>query len=166
MSSIVQTATPVALEALRQPIRAFAPRRPSEENFKVSMLGLADLLEELWDQEEGDTLESTVVWTALHAFPGLIMPGPKPQQLVDLAVGGDLMDAESADLLRSVHKILRILQDFEPPGFAAALWRAVLIAMYGMIELFVVVDDDGSTDRCFELLDAAEAMADKFAGRA
>ena len=98
-----------------------------------------------------------------------------PEQLVALAVGGvapeghkwgPVFDAETADVLRTVHWVLDILRVYEPPGFASALRRAVLLAMYEMIELFVVIEDAGNTDRCFELLDTAEALADKFTGKA
>ncbi len=74
--------------------------------------------------------------------------------------------AETADTLRTLARIRGTLQAFEPPGFAAALWRAVLLAVYGVIEMFVVIDDERNADRCFELLDTAEAMADRFAGKA
>ena len=73
---------------------------------------------------------------------------------------------QTADTLRTLGRIRGALRAFEPPGFAAALWRAALLAIYGMIELFVVVDDERGTDQCFALLDTAEAMADKFSGRA
>ncbi len=85
---------PVALHSLRQPIESFAPRHSSDERFKAAMLGLADQLQELWSQDEDETLESDLVWTALYAFPALTMPGPRPEELVDLTIGGDLMDAE------------------------------------------------------------------------
>ena len=38
MPSIEQTASPVALEALRQPIRSFAPQNPGDLDLKISML--------------------------------------------------------------------------------------------------------------------------------
>ncbi len=139
------------------------------------MLGLSCQLEELWRHEDADTLESNVLWTALYAFPALVLPGPKPEELVAMALRGvapeghkwgTLPDAETADILGTVHRILDILRAYEPPGFAAALWRALLLAIYELVELLVVIEDHGNTDRCFELLDAAEAMADKFTGRA
>ncbi len=157
---------PVALESLRLPIDAFTPRHQADEAFKASMLDLSNLLEELWSSDEDETLECDIVWTALYAFPALTMSGPAPDELVDLAAGGKLMDAETADTLRTLKQIRDTLRAFEPPGVAAALWRAVLIAIYGMIELFVLVDDERNTGRCFELLDTAEAMADKFSGKA
>ena len=166
MPTIQPPSLPVALQPLRRPIEAFIPRHSKDRDFKAAMLELAELLEELWSRDGDETLEGDVVWTALYAFPALTVSGPAPEELVDLAVGGDLMDAETADTLRTLSKIRRVLRAFEPPGFAAALWRAVLLAIYGMIELFVVVDDERNTDRCFELLDTAEAMADRFSGKA
>ncbi len=175
MPSIQQIASPVALESLRRPIRAFTPQRSSDEGFKTSMIGLTDLLEEIWDEEGDETLESNVVWTALYSFPALTRPGPNPAQLVKLAVGGVspegdrwnmAMDAETADTLDAVQTIIRILRAFEPPGFTAALWRAVLLAIYDLIRFFVALDDRRNTELCLELLDAAEAMADQFSGRA
>ncbi len=130
------------------------------------MLGSADLLEDLWDQDGDETLESNIVWSLLYAFPALTASGPAPEELVELAAGGGLMDAETADTLRTLGTIRRALRDFEPPGFAAALWRAVLLGIYGMIELFVLIDDERNADRCFQLLDTAEAMADRFSGKA
>lgn len=155
-----------ALQSLRLPIEAFPTPRPSDELVKAGLLDLAELLGELWNDGEHDTLESEIIWTALYAFPALTVPGPAPVELVDLAASGRLMDGETADILRTVGKIRRLLRAFEPPGFAAALWRAALLAIYGMIELFVVVDDERGTHQCFELLDVAEAMADKFSGKA
>ncbi len=139
------------------------------------MVGLTDLLEELWHDDGDQTLESHVVWTALYSFPALTRTGPKPERLVDLAVGsvplvGDswkiAVDAETADTLDAVHTIIGMLRGFEPPGFAAALWRAVLLAIYDLIRFFVVLGDRRNTERCFELLDTAEALADQFSGRA
>ena len=156
----------VALQALRRPIAAFTARRSSDRELKAAMLDLAEQLEELWSCDEDGTLESDAVWTALYAFSALTAPGPEPEELVELAVGGELMDAETADTLRTLAKIRRMLQAFKPPGYAAALWRAVLLAIYGMIELFVVIDDERNADRCFQLLDTAEALADRFAGKA
>ncbi len=161
-----QTQLPVALQSLRRPIEAFTPRNPGDGAFKASMLGLAAMLEELWFQEEDGSLESDIVWTALYAFSALTVPGPSPEELVELAAAGDLMDAETADTLRTLKQIRNALRGFQPPGFAAALWRAVLLAIYDLIELFVVIDDERNLDRCFELLDTAEAMADRFSGKA
>ena len=155
-----------ALQALRQPIEAFTPRHAKDRDFKAAMLGLADFLEELWASDGDETLESDVVWSALYAFPALTVSGPAPAELVDLAVGGGLMDSETVDTLRTLGRIKRLLRAFEPPGFAAALWRAVLLGIYSMLELFVVVDDERNTGHCFELLDTAEAMADRFMGKA
>ena len=166
MPSTPPLSLPVALESLRGPIESFAATRPSDESFKGSMLGLADQLEDLWSQEEDETLESDILWTALHAFPALTISGPPPEELVELALTGSLMDQETIDTLRTVTRIRRTLRALEPPGFAAALWRSALLAIYGMIELFVLLDDDRGTDQCFALLDTAEAMADKFSGEA
>ncbi len=156
----------VALESLRRPIQAFTPGRPSDECFQVSMLALSDQLEELWGEDEVEALESDIVWMALYAVPALTTPGPTPEELVELAASGDLMDADTADTLRTLKKIRVILLAFEPPGFAAALWRAMLLAIFDVIELFVLIDDERNTARCFELLDTAEAMADRFSGKA
>ncbi len=125
-----------------------------------------DELEELWSQDEDETLESDIIWTALYAFPALTVSGPPPEEMVELTVEGALIDAETADTLHTLKRIRNILRAFEPPGFAAALWRQMLLAIYAMIELFVLVDDERNTDRCFELLDTAEAMADRFSGAA
>ncbi len=154
-----------ALDALRQPIRDYQPPGPSGEAFQGSMLCLADLLEELWSDEEHETLESDVVSTALYAFPGLVHPGPPAAELVELVRGGHLVDGEAADALTTLATIRRALSEFEPPGFAAALWRAALLSIFGMIELFVLLGDDRGTEHCFEMLTTAEAMADRFSGR-
>ncbi len=161
------TATPAvpALDALRRPIHSFTPDKESDERFKAAMLGLCGDLEDLWSQDGDETLESDVVWTALYSFPALVLPGPRPEALVGLALGGGLVDGEAADTLDTVTGIRRVLADFEPPGFAAALWRAALDAIYAMIEHFVVLDDQRGTDQCFALLDVAEALADKLTGR-
>ncbi len=166
MPSTQPASLTVALQSLRHPIAAYTPASPGDECFQASMLGLSDQLEELWSQDEDETLESDIVSTALYAFAALTMPGPAPGELVALAASGDLMDAETADTLCTLKKIRGILRAFEPPGFAAALWRAVLLATYDLLELLVLIDDERHTDLCFELLDTAEAMADKFAGQA
>ncbi len=166
MSTIKPTSLPVALQSLRQPIETFTPARPAEERLQASMLTLSDQLALLWSQDEDETLEGEVVWTALYAFPALVAPGPAPEELVELAAGGNLMDGETADTLRNLAVIRRTLKAFEPPGFAAALWRAVLLRIFGIIELFVLIDDEPITDRCFQLLDLAEYMADRFSGKA
>ncbi len=158
-------ATP-ALDALRQPIRDYQPPGPAGEVFQGSMLCLADLLEELWQDGAGETLESNVVWIALYAFPGLTVPGPPHEELVELARAGRLMDGEAADTLSTLTTIRRTLRAFEPPGFAAALWRDALVAIFGLIEHFVLLDDFRGTQQCFELLDVAEGMADRFSGKA
>ena len=169
MTAIPATAFPkndpsacVALEALRQPIRDFPAPRPCDAPLKTSMLELAAQLEGLWEDGDEDTLEATVVWTALYSFPALISPGPRPRELVNLVIEGRLGDEEMVSTVRTLTKIRRALADFDPPGFAAALWRETLLALYAMVELFVVLDDDRGLSHCFELLDTAEAMADKF----
>lgn len=164
----------VALQSLRRPIETFIPRHASDERFQASMVSFADQLEELWNEGEDETLDSDIVWTALYAFNALTLSGPTPEEWVGLATcdGPEgskwslAVDAETAATLRTLKKIRQTLRAYQPPGFAAGLWRAVLLAIYGMIELFVLVDDERNTDRCFELLDAAEAMADRFAGKA
>lgn len=156
----------VALQSLRQPIHAFAPRHAADEHFQASMLDLADLLEQLWSDDEDETLESDIIWTVLYAFPALTVTGPTPEELVDLTRSGFLIDAETADTLRTLGWIRRILDALEPRGFAAALWRDMLLAIYRMVEHFVLIDEDLCADRCFQLLDTAEALADKFSGAA
>ncbi len=161
-----------ALDALRRPIRDYTPQDPAGAAFKAGMLNLADDLEELWTAEgdetgeplAGEPLESDVLAVALYAFPGLIAPGPPAGDLVDLALGGHLVDAETADTLHALGTIRRRLQAFEPPGFAAALWLRALLAIFGLIEVLVVLGDERSIERCYHLLDDVEAMADKFAG--
>jgi hypothetical protein len=155
---------PPALRALRQPIETFEPRETAEESFQRSMLGLADLLADLWKHDEGDSLESNVVATALYAFPALAAPGPTPEELVELAAGGRLMDAETADLLETLAGVRRLLLAHQPPGFAAALCRSVLLAVFGVIEVFALIDDEGSRDRCHALLDTVELLADRLSG--
>ncbi len=166
MPSIPQTSLPAALESLRRPIENFKPGDSGSRGLKISMIGLADQLADLWSQDEDETLESDIVWSALYAFPALTISGPAPEELVELAAGGHLMDAETAETLRTLRRICRALRAFEPPGFAAAMWRAVLLAIYELIELLVLIDDERVTDVCFELLDTAEAMADRFGGKA
>ena len=160
------TADPnVALDALRRPILAFAPASDSDERFQSAMLCLADDLDALWRDGEDDTLEAAIVWSALYAFPALTVPGPTPRELVEIAAAGHLMDGETAETLTTLGKVRHTVTDFEPRGFAAALWREVLLAIYRLIELFVVIHDERNTARCFELLDTVESMADRFAGR-
>ncbi len=166
MTPTEPTRLPVALESLRRPIETFDPQSPGDRRLKIAMIGLADQLQDLWSQDEDETLDSDVVLTALHAFPALTIPGPEPHELVELAVGGALMDAETADTLRTLRRIRRALRVFEPPGFASALCREVLYSIYRLIELFVLIDDDRNTDHCFELLDWAEVIADRFSGAA
>ncbi len=166
MPSTQPASLPVALESLRRPIKDFTPRSPGNERFQASMLVLSDQLEELWSQGEDETLESDILWTALYVVPALTVPGPTPEELVELVASGELMDAETADTLRTLKKVRAILRAFDPPGFAAALWRAVLLAIYDLIEMFVLIGDERNTDRCFELLDTAEGMADRFSGTA
>ncbi len=159
------TDTIPALDALRHPIREYRPQTPAAEAFRGSMLDLADELEELWADDAAGALETDVVWTAVHAFPGLVAPGPTSGELVDLVLGGHLVDADTADTLHTLGDLRRMLRRFEPPGFAAALWRAALLAVYQLIEVFVVLGDARGTDQCFELLATAERRADKFSGR-
>lgn len=42
----------------------------------------------------------------------------------------------------------------------------MLLAIYRLIELLVIFGDEHATERCLELLEIAEVMADKLAGRA
>ncbi len=155
-----------ALDALRRPIRAFTPEQPGDEPFKAEMLDFCDDLEDLWSQDADETLESEVLWTALYSFPALVLPGPRPQQLVDLMLRSEVTGAETADTLHTLGRIRRVLTAFEPGGFAGALWRAVLLAIYSLIEHFVVLDHRRGIEECFALLDAAEAITDKLTGRA
>ncbi len=165
-----------ALDALRSPVRDYQPADPAGATFKAGMLDLAGDLEDLWTAEDGgplavdpsadEPLDSEVLSTALYAFPGLVAPGPPPGDLVDLVLGGHLADAETADTLHTLGTVRRLLQSFEPPGFAAALCRRALVATFTLIEVLVVLGDQRSLDHCYDLLDAVEVMADRFAGRA
>ncbi len=159
------TTTTPALDALRHPIREYRPQTPAAEAFRGSMLDLADELAELW-AGEASPLETDVVWTAVRAFPGLVAPGPTSGELVDLLLGGHLVDADTADTLNALGDVRSVLRAFEPPGFAAGLWRAALLAAYQLIEVFVVLGDERGTEQCFELLATAERMGDRFSGRA
>ncbi len=160
------TATIPALDALRQTIRDYQPPSPGATGFQEGMLDLSDLLEELWQQDGDETLESDVVCTALYAFPALVATGPAPEEMVDLALaGGELVCAEAADTLHTLGTIRRVLAAHEPPGYTAALWRTVLLAMFSLIELFVVFGDEQSADECFALLDVAEGIADRLSGK-
>ncbi len=146
----------------RLQLRSAPARSPT-----VVSVGLPLMLEQLWaDDAAGNALESDVVWTAVHACPGLVAPGPTSGGLVDLLLGGHLVDAETADVLHTLGDLRRTLRAFEPPGFAAALWRAALLAVYQLIEVFVVLGDARGTDQCLELLATAERMGDHFSRRA
>ena len=161
------TADPnVALDALRRPILAFAPASDSDERFQSAMLCLADDLDALWRDGEDDTLEAAIVWSALYAFPALTVPGPTPRELVEIAAAGHLMDGETAETLTTLGKVRHTVTDFEPRGFAAALWREMVLSIFATLELFVLLDDDRDTARCFTLLDDSEALADRFSGAA
>ncbi len=46
------------------------------------------------------------------------------------------------------------------------MWRATLLSIFRMIELFVLLGDPRGTQHCFELLTTVEAIADKFSGKA
>lgn len=89
MPTTTADVTVPALDALRRPIHDYAPENPAGRAFRGGMLDLANLLEELCEDDD-DTLalEGEVVWTALHAFPGLIAPGPSPTELLDLVMAG------------------------------------------------------------------------------
>ncbi len=170
------TATIPALDALRSPVRAYTPPDDAGVTFKAGMLHLADDLEDLWTTEDdeplaeepraGEGLESDVVAIALYAFPGLITPGPPPGEIVELALGGHLADAGSADTLQTLCTIRGLVQAFEPPGVTAALWRSALLAIFRLIEVFTVLGDQRSVEQCYDLFNTAEAMADRFAGKA
>ncbi len=165
MPTTTPAATVPGLDAQRRPIQDYMPEDPAGRTFRAGMLGLADELEELESDTEA-ALESEIIWTALNAFPGLVEPGPPPAELVDLALGGHLIGAEAADTLRTLAIVRRVLQDFEPPGFTATLFRAALLAIYQLIGVFVVFGDQRAIDQCLHLLDVAERMADRLAGRA
>ncbi len=160
------TDTTPSLAALRRPIRDYRPPTPAAEAFQRSMLSFADELEELWIDDDGHTLEAEVVWSALHAFPALVAPGPPPGDLVELLFGGFLVDAETLDTLDTLAGVRRTLEGFEPPGFAAALWRATLLAVYRLIEVFSMLADRRAVEQCFDLLATAEAISDRLSGRA
>ncbi len=166
MPTTAPDATIPALDALRRPIRAFTAKQPGDQPFRADMLDFCADLEDLWSQEGDETLESDILWTALYSFPALVLPGPRPRQLVDVMLRSEVTDAETAEALHTVGRIRRVLTAFEPGGFAGALWRAVLLAIYSLIEHFVVLDHRRGIEECFALLDAAEAIADKLTGRA
>ncbi len=155
-----------ALDALRRPIRDYTPPDAAGVAFKDGMLCLADDLEDLWSGEGDETFEADVLGVALYAFPGLVAPGPSSGELVELALGGHLIDAETADTLATLFTIRRRLLAFQPPGFAAALWRSALLAILRLVEVLVVLGDKQSAELCYDLLDDAEAMADRCAGKA
>ncbi len=174
MPTTAPDATIPALDALRRPIRDYAPEDAAGHAFRADMLDLTEVLKELWFDDEAAELEGEVVLTALNAFPGLIAPGPSPARLVEMVLGhvppaGDkrnlVIDAETADTLHTLRTVRGILQRLEPAGFAPALLRAVLLAIYRLIELVVLLGDEGAVDPCLELLDTAEAWADRLAGR-
>ncbi len=157
-------ATIPALDALRRPIRDYTPEDPAGRSFRAAMLGLADELEEM-ESDDGTALESEVVWAALHAFPILVAPGPSPSEMLEIVLAGHCSDAEAADTLHTLGSVRRALEAFEPPGFAAALLRAMLRAIYDLIGISVVFDDQRAINQCLNLLDTAEGMADRLAGR-
>ncbi len=159
------TATSPALDELRRPIRDYAPEDSAGRAFRTGMLGLADLFEELSHEEDPGALEGEVLWSALHGFPGLVASGPSSGELVDLTVGGRLLEGEDADTLYTLGCIQKLLRGFEPPGFGAALMRDALLAIYRLIAILVVFGDQQGIDRCFDLLATAERLADRLAGR-
>ncbi len=69
MPTTAPAVTIPALDVLRRPIRQYAPEDAAGDTFRAGMLGLTDLLEELWDDDDAAELEGEVVLTALHAFP-------------------------------------------------------------------------------------------------
>ncbi len=175
------TATIPALDALRRPIRDYAPATAGGVRFQGAMLDLADDLEDLWTEGEvkgdlaGEDLETEVLASALYGFSALVTAGPPAGELLELVLPGvapeagqrpHAIDAETRDTLHTVGTIRGVLLAFEPPGFTAALWRAALLATYRMIEIFVLLGDQRSIDQCFYLLDGAEALADRFAEQA
>ncbi len=165
MPTTTPAATIPGLDAQRRPIHDYTPEDSAGRNFRAGMLGLADELEEL-GSEADSALEIDIIWTALHAFPGLVEPGPPPAELVDLTLGGHLINAETADTLHTLATVRRVLQGFEPPGFAATLFRAALLAIYQLIGVFVVFGDERAINQCLDLLDIAERMADRLTGQA
>ncbi len=74
-------------------------------------------------------------------------------------------EEEAADTLHTLGTVRRVLQGLEPAGFAAALLRAALLAIFRLIELFVVQGNEGAVEQCLDLLATAETMADSLAGR-
>ncbi len=165
-STPLASASPLALESLRGPIAAFVPAGECDEHFKASMLRLGDLLEKLWRDEDDENLESNILATAIYAFEALTASGAAPDELLDLLLDGELLDDETVDTLCTLKTLQRVLSDFRPPSFAAALTRAVLLAVFRLVGLFLLVGDPRGIDLCFDLLDTVEAMADRVSGRA
>ncbi len=147
-----------ALENLRAPIVAYPCQGPAETRLKSSMLQLAEQLEGIYEEDDDDTLDAAIVWTALYSFPALVTPGPTPQDLVSLVIQGKLTNEETLATLQTLRKIRHVLGVYQPTGFSAALWRSTLLAIYSMIELFIVLDDERGINLCFELLDTAESI--------
>ncbi|MEM7585277.1 MAG: hypothetical protein AAF560_17940 [Acidobacteriota bacterium] len=159
----VDPAALAALETLRAPIRAMPHETKAKTRFRTGMLALAYQLEGLILDDDEDTLDAAILWTALHSFPTLATHGPSPDQLVSLVVSGRLTDEETVATLRLLAKVRRLLELHEPAGFTAAMWRSTLLAIYSMIELFVVLDDQRGIDLCFRLLDTADEIAETVA---
>ncbi|MCP3961160.1 MAG: hypothetical protein GY719_25215 [bacterium] len=158
-STLTPKPTIAAVENLRGPVLAFDPRCRGDVHLKAAMLALASQLEGLHEEGDADTLEAGVAWTALFSFPTLVAPGPRPGELVSLTLESRLVDEDAAATLQTLARIRKALTIFDPPGFTAALWRSTLLSIYGMVEHFILLDDDSGVDRCFELLDTAEEMA-------
>lgn len=154
-----QSSLAAAVDALRAPIQAFPAESDAAHRLKITMLGLADRLVDLHQQGDGDTLEAEIVWTALFSFPTLVVPGPKPEEMVSSLREGALADEETASTLSLLARLRGALTAFDPPGFTAALWRATLLSIYRLVELFVLLDDERGIESCFELLDTAEEIA-------
>ncbi len=152
-----------ALDNLRAPILAFPCHQPAEDHLRSGMLQLAEQLENLFQDGEHDTLDAAIGWSALFSFPALVAPGPEPQKLVSLMMDGHLIDEETLATLQTLAKIRCLITAYKPSSFTGALWCTTLLAIYNMIEVFLVLDDNRGLDLCFELLDTAESIAGKIA---
>ncbi len=156
-------ATDPSVADLRRLIDEYTPTSPAGDALQETMIGLADLLEEL--AEEGDEgLEANVIRSALKAFPGLIAAGPAPEDLASWVLGGHLIDGEAADTLYTLGTIQSMLKVFEPASLTAALWRTMLLAIYQLAAAFVFFADNRGIAQCRELLDTAEELAGSLAG--
>ena len=157
-------ATDPSVVDLRRLIHDYTPTSPAGNALPGTMLGLADLLEEL-AEEDDEGLEAEVIRSALEAFPGLIAAGPSPEDLANRVLGGHLIDGEAAETLYTLGTIQSMLRAFEPASLTAALWRTMLLGIYQLTAAFVFFADTRGIEQCRELLSTAEKLAGSLAGR-